>query len=67
MSSEWWTFDFVVYKKGEKEALAFSSPAPLHARSVNTEIDLEPGDYIVHVRKCLFPTIDLAYHFTITG
>jgi hypothetical protein len=50
MGSEWWTFDFVIYRKGDKEALTFSSPAPLHARSVNTEVDLDPGTYIVHVR-----------------
>lgn len=44
-----WTFDFIVFKKGEKEYLAHSAPSRLYCRSVNLEMDLEAGDYVVHV------------------
>ncbi|KIK66127.1 hypothetical protein GYMLUDRAFT_257995 [Collybiopsis luxurians FD-317 M1] len=45
-----WTFDFVVFRKGEKDYLAHSAPSRLWCRSVNLELDLEAGDYVVHVR-----------------
>ncbi|KAF8916828.1 hypothetical protein CPB85DRAFT_1409775 [Mucidula mucida] len=45
-----WTLEFVVFKKGEKQIFAESSSARLYTRSVNVEVNLDPGDYVVHVR-----------------
>ncbi|KAF5382243.1 hypothetical protein D9757_008962 [Collybiopsis confluens] len=45
-----WTFDFIVYKKGEKQYVAHSVPSRPWCRSVNLELNLEAGDYVVHVR-----------------
>ncbi|KAK0203050.1 hypothetical protein DFS33DRAFT_1489094 [Desarmillaria ectypa] len=45
-----WTFDFVVFKKGDKDHVAQSSASRLLARSVDVELDLEAGSYVVHVR-----------------
>ncbi|KAJ3914411.1 hypothetical protein F5877DRAFT_50565 [Lentinula edodes] len=41
-----WTFEFVVFKKGEKEYLAHSGPSRVWRRSVNLEVNLEAGDYV---------------------
>ncbi|KAJ8509380.1 hypothetical protein ONZ45_g8446 [Pleurotus djamor] len=46
----WWNFNFVLFKAGESEVLAESSHARLWSRSVNVELELEAGDYVVHVR-----------------
>jgi hypothetical protein len=44
-----WSFDFVLFKRGEPEPLAeSSSPRPL-ARSGNLDIDLAAGEYVIHV------------------
>ncbi|KAJ3828949.1 hypothetical protein F5880DRAFT_1502696 [Lentinula raphanica] len=49
ISSRWnWTFDFVVFRKGEKEYLAHSAPSRLWSRSVNLELNLDAGEYVVH-------------------
>ncbi|KAJ7113978.1 hypothetical protein C8R44DRAFT_676421 [Mycena epipterygia] len=45
-----WTFDFVLFKKGEKEIVAESSLTRFYLRSVNVEVQLEEGEYVVHVR-----------------
>ncbi|KAJ7327525.1 hypothetical protein DFH08DRAFT_884716 [Mycena albidolilacea] len=45
-----WSLDFVVYKQGETEAIAESLHARYFSRSVNLEIPLEAGEYVVHVR-----------------
>ncbi|KAK0441733.1 uncharacterized protein EV420DRAFT_1649976 [Desarmillaria tabescens] len=45
-----WTFDFAVFKKGEKDIIAQSSASRVLARSINVELDLEAGSYVVHVR-----------------
>ncbi|PBK99094.1 cysteine proteinase [Armillaria gallica] len=45
-----WTFDFVVFKKGNKDLITQSSVSGLYKRSVNVELDLEEGSYVVHVR-----------------
>ncbi|KAJ7821376.1 hypothetical protein B0H14DRAFT_2831437 [Mycena olivaceomarginata] len=45
-----WSLDFVVYKQGEMEAIAESLHARYFSRSVNLEIPLEAGEYVVHVR-----------------
>jgi len=44
-----WSFDFVLFKKGESDSLAESSSSRFYARSENLEINLEAGDYVVHV------------------
>ncbi|SJL03409.1 uncharacterized protein ARMOST_06763 [Armillaria ostoyae] len=46
----YWTFDFVVFKKGNKDLITQSSVSGLLTRSVNVELDLEAGSYVVHVR-----------------
>ncbi|KAG6837413.1 hypothetical protein H0H93_010031 [Arthromyces matolae] len=43
-----WTFDFLVYKKGETKPVTFASPTLSQSRSVNTELLLEAGEYVVH-------------------
>lgn len=45
-----WTMDFVIYKKGDKEPYGHSTSYRFLTRSVNLEIDLEAGEYVVHVR-----------------
>lgn len=44
-----WTFDFVVFKKGQTEPIAESSHTRFWSRSANVELGLDAGDYIVHV------------------
>lgn len=51
-----WTLDFKIYKKGEPELLASSSHSTFFRRSVNCELDLEAGDYVVHVRIFTVPS-----------
>jgi len=43
------SLNFIVFKAGEKEAIASSYHDALWRRSVNVEIDLEAGDYVVQV------------------
>ncbi|KAJ7613033.1 hypothetical protein FB45DRAFT_993113 [Roridomyces roridus] len=45
-----WSLDFALYKQGETEMLAQSVHARYFSRSVNLEIQLEAGEYVVHVR-----------------
>ncbi|KAF5385770.1 hypothetical protein D9615_002207 [Tricholomella constricta] len=45
-----WSFDFVVFRKGETEPITTSSLSPTSARSVNAEMFLDSGEYVVHVR-----------------
>ncbi|QRV85541.1 calpain family cysteine protease [Ceratobasidium sp. AG-Ba] len=47
-----WNFDFNIFRKGGElqEPLLSSSHTGYWRRSVNLEIDLEPGEYVVHVR-----------------
>ncbi|KAJ7230260.1 hypothetical protein GGX14DRAFT_410281 [Mycena pura] len=45
-----WSLDFVLYKQGETQALAESLHARYFSRSVNLEIQLDAGEYVVHVR-----------------
>ena len=45
-----WTFDFVLFKKGETKPMGVSLTNRPSSRSVNLEIDLPKGDYVVHVR-----------------
>jgi hypothetical protein len=45
-----WTFDFKLFRRGEPQPLASSRHDVYWERSVPLEIDLEPGEYVVHVR-----------------
>jgi Calpain family cysteine protease len=49
-----WLFDFVVFRKGETKPVTTSSYSRFYSRSVNAEVHLEAGDYVVHVRA--FPS-----------
>ncbi|KAG6888261.1 hypothetical protein C0992_009150 [Termitomyces sp. T32_za158] len=53
-------FDFIVYKKGEIKPITASSASICSSRSVNTEVDLEAGEYVVHVRLDPWKGRDLA-------
>ncbi|KAJ7880175.1 hypothetical protein B0H13DRAFT_2345713 [Mycena leptocephala] len=46
----YWSFDFLLFKRGQTEPIAVSSPPRFWSRSVNLELDLEAGDYVLHVR-----------------
>ncbi|KAJ6472034.1 cysteine proteinase [Mycena sanguinolenta] len=51
ISGRWrWSLDFVLYKQGDTEVLAESLHARYFSRSVNLEIPLEAGEYVVHIR-----------------
>ncbi|KAG8958941.1 hypothetical protein FRC03_008689 [Tulasnella sp. 419] len=45
-----WSLDFAIYKRNEDEAVASSVHSSLWERSVNAEIDLDTGEYVVQVR-----------------
>jgi len=45
-----WMFDFVLFEKGGTEVIAESLHARFYSRSVNLEVALPEGDYVVHVR-----------------
>ncbi|KAL0068058.1 hypothetical protein AAF712_004962 [Marasmius tenuissimus] len=45
-----WRFQFILFKIGESDYIAESSHGRPFSRSVNLEMDLEAGDYVVHVR-----------------
>ncbi|KAF4570105.1 hypothetical protein EYR40_009090 [Pleurotus pulmonarius] len=46
----WWNFNFILFQTGGSEVLAESSHARLWSRSVNVELELDAGDYVLHVR-----------------
>lgn len=48
-----WSFDFVVFRQGGTEPVAISGPSNFHTRSVNLEVELEAGEYVVHVSSML--------------
>ncbi|KAG6815966.1 hypothetical protein H0H87_009816 [Tephrocybe sp. NHM501043] len=50
ISGSMWSFDFLVYKKGETKPRTSSSSSLRCPRSVNAEVLLEAGEYVVHVR-----------------
>lgn len=50
-----WTFDFIIFKKGEKDPISESLASRMYARSVNVEVNLEAGDYVVHVGHLFHP------------
>ncbi|KAG9054724.1 hypothetical protein FS842_004317 [Serendipita sp. 407] len=45
-----YSFEFVVFKKGSKEEYASSGGPARYTRSQSTEVHLEAGEYVVHVR-----------------
>ncbi|KAF8993311.1 hypothetical protein BDQ17DRAFT_1546123 [Cyathus striatus] len=45
-----WAFDFILFRRGDPEPIGESSPGEFHTRSVNLEMNLEPGDYVIHIR-----------------
>ena len=47
-----WSLEFALYKKGESEPIGRSVHDRLYGRSVQMELDLAEGDYVVHVRAC---------------
>jgi hypothetical protein len=55
-SSMEYTFDFIVFKKGSKRVYAASGYSFSGMRSKNCEVELDAGDYVVHVRP--FPLKD---------
>jgi hypothetical protein len=44
-----WTLEFALVKGGEKDPLAETMSTLFYSRSVNLEIDLEAGEYVVYV------------------
>ncbi|KAF8156192.1 hypothetical protein K438DRAFT_354592 [Mycena galopus ATCC 62051] len=55
----YWNFDFVLFKRGQKEPLDASSHSRFTSRSVSLEFDkLEVGEYIVHCRLDQVPFSD---------
>jgi hypothetical protein len=44
-----WSFDFTIYRKGEKTLLGSSTHDWYYKRSVTLELSLTPGEYVVHV------------------
>ncbi|KAF7319811.1 Calpain catalytic domain-containing protein [Mycena kentingensis (nom. inval.)] len=57
----YWTFDFVLYRRGDKYPLDMSPHSRYTSRSVSLEFgELEAGDYIVHCRLDKVPFSDKA-------
>lgn len=54
-----WSLDFVMYKQGETEVLAESLHARYFSRSVNLELQLDAGEYVVHVRHSFLAVYNL--------
>ncbi|EJC98426.1 cysteine proteinase [Fomitiporia mediterranea MF3/22] len=49
-SSSSWNFDFILFKRGVNEPIASSELSYVLRRSCKLRIDLDAGDYVVHVR-----------------
>ncbi|KAJ6461187.1 hypothetical protein C8R47DRAFT_1160099 [Mycena vitilis] len=45
-----WSFDFLLFKRGQTEPIARSAQPDFYHRSVNIQLNLEAGDYVLHVR-----------------
>ncbi|KAJ7479666.1 hypothetical protein FB451DRAFT_163203 [Mycena latifolia] len=55
----YWNFDFILFKRGQKEPIDMSSHSRFTSRSVSLEFpDLEEGEYIVHCRLDRVPFSD---------
>jgi hypothetical protein len=53
--SHTWQFDFVIFKRGEKEPVASSVKTSFWNRSASLELPLEAGEYVVHVSSATAP------------
>lgn len=51
-SSSSWTFDFKLFKKGDDEPIGMAS-SPSLRRSGVLHLNLEEGDYVVHVSTAI--------------
>jgi hypothetical protein len=51
-----WTLEFALVKRGEEDPLAEAIPMLLYSRSVNLEINLEAGEYVVYVSTPIKPS-----------
>lgn len=49
-----WNLDFILAREGETEPIAESSYSFFYTRSVNVELNLEAGNYVVLVSSLLF-------------
>ena len=49
LESTLWSLDFALVKLGEDKPIAHSNHVWFYANSVNLEINLEKGDYVVYV------------------
>ncbi|KAK6988179.1 cysteine proteinase [Favolaschia claudopus] len=58
-----WMFDFKVFKRGQNLPLGESAQNRFFSRSVNLELVLDEGDYIVHVRFDRKPNNPLAQKY----
>ncbi|KAJ6589384.1 hypothetical protein B0H19DRAFT_1248929 [Mycena capillaripes] len=57
----YWNFDFILFKRGQKEPVDVSSHSRFTSRSVSLEFpQLEAGEYIVHCRLDKVPFSDKA-------
>jgi hypothetical protein len=56
--SSYWTFDFKLFKKGDNEPLGSMSFSHKWQRSGSLRLELEEGDYVVHVRLDRFVDSD---------
>ncbi|KAJ7113094.1 hypothetical protein C8R44DRAFT_797176 [Mycena epipterygia] len=55
----YWNFDFILYKRGQKEPIDISGHSRFNCRSVSLEFQtLEEGEYIVHCRLDQVPFSD---------
>ncbi|KAG6910050.1 hypothetical protein DXG01_013496 [Tephrocybe rancida] len=45
-----WNFNFVVFRKGEIRPIALAESSSFFLRSINAEVVLDAGEYVVHVR-----------------
>jgi hypothetical protein len=44
-----WAFNFIIFKQGDADELAESSQSIMGTRSVNLELELDAGEYVIHV------------------
>lgn len=49
-----WNLDFILAREGETEPIAESSYSFFYTRSVNVELNLEAGNYVVLVSSLSF-------------
>lgn len=56
-----WHLDFILAREGETEPLAESSYSFFYTRSVNVELDLKAGNYVVLVSEFVFLCVFFLY------